>query len=437
MPYSVIVLLFILLNACSFNEKQDNSKYSKLDKNFELIKEFEKGMGAVSILHKGRLVYSNHYGTEKIKEPVYRIGSISKLYTAVIILKLIEEEKLELQTKLSKFYKDIDQSDSISVEHLLRHRSGLPNFTDHPDYVSYHQRPVSENEHISRFTKYKLEFTPDEKYSYSNTGYVLLSFIAQRVSSLTYSQLIEKYITKPLGLKRTYLYNSQKHLVYEVPSYMKGAKWEPASNTHETVSFGAGAIASTAEEVAIFIKAIFDTKLISEESLKKMVELKDGYGLGIFEFPYNDKKLLGHTGGIDGFRSIVGYKKEDDLAFVQLSNAMAMDFNDNSIAILSSFYGDHFELPKFQKTLTLPDEVLKRYVGTYSGEDFPLKLTFRYKDGLLLGVASGPGQSEISLEATSEQEFSYFGAGINLKFSKDGEVLNFSQGKTFKLNKER
>lgn len=430
--YKLSIISSILLSLNCFSSNQ----YSKLDRYLELVKEYEKGRGAVAILAKNKLVYSKHFGPENIKEPIYRIGSISKTYTAVIILRLIEEGKLNLDTKLSKFYPKIDQANLITIENLLRHTSGIPNFTDLEGYLGYHEKYQSEEMHLERFRSYKLGFSPGEKSSYSNTGYVLLSFIASKVANKSYSELLNQYITGPLKLKNTYLFDSKNPRNNEVKSYEKSAKWEVASNTHESVPLGAGAIASTAKEVVIFIRALFNEKLVTKNSLSLMTSIKAEYGLGLFNFPYNKKKFIGHTGGIDGYRSIVGYNKEDDLAFVQLTNGMATSFNDISIAILASYYKDSFDIPTFQKSISVSEDILEKYVGTYSGKNFPLKLTFHYENGALFGKASGPGQGLIPFEATSNTDFSYLRAGIKLKFSADGNSLEFTQGETFLLKKE-
>lgn len=435
MNWIISSLVVALLLSCSQLPKS-SPKYQKLDENFNLITEFDKAKGSVVIQDTDKIVYERNFGNKNVDEPIYRIGSISKTYTAVIVLKLVEEQKLSLLTKLSEFYPKIHRSREITIEHLLRHRSGLPNMTSQDDYINYFFSDQNEADQIKRFKSYKLEFSPGEKFSYSNTGYVLLTYIAQKASGLDFSTLLEKYITKPLKLKNTFVYNSQIPREYEVKSYEKGFEWRLSSNTHENVPLGAGAIASTAREVAIFLRALLRGQLISQENLDKLSDISGGYGLGVFDFPYNEKKFLGHTGGIDGFRSIAGYHKEDDVTFVLLTNAMAMNMNDISIATLASYYGDSFELPKFTKAIKVSNTVLDSYVGTYSGTEFPLKLSFRYEEGVLFGKASGPGQSEIQFEASSPTDFSYPGASITLRFSRDGSSVEFTQGKTFQLKKE-
>lgn len=156
--------------------------------------------------------------------------------------------------------------------------------------------------------------------------------------------------------------------------------------------------------------------------------------MGLFTFPYGEKTAFGHTGGIDGFRSIAGYFIMDDIVMFQLTNAMATNFNDISISMLDSYFGREIEMPVFKEPVKVDKSVLKNYVGTYSDKSFPLKLTFFIKEGNLFGQATG--QPAIAFEALSHNEFQFTSAKIKLVFSKKGEVLEFTQGNTFLLNKE-
>lgn len=433
----LILIFVIFLASCSTVEKYDSQKYGNLNKYLDEVVNYKKAMGDLSLLNKGEIVYQRHFSfMDEGKTPIYRIGSISKIYTSVIILRLIEEGKLKLSTKLSKFYKALPGANKITIEHLLRHRSGLPNLTDQSDYESYSENKITEKEQIKRFKKYKLEFKPGSKYKYSNTGYILLSYIAERVSSDSFQELLSKYITSPLNLKNTYLYVKEAPKKNEVKSYKFLRNWDEGGNTHQSIPLGAGALVSTSQEVALFLRALLTGSLISKNSLKEMKKLKDGYGLGITTFKYRNKIAYGHTGGIDEFRSIASYIIEDDLAIVQLTNGLATDYNNISLASLDSFYGHKFEQPKFKLTVNVEKDILRKYEGIFSSKSFPLKLTFKERDGVLFGLASGPGQSEIPFTATSKTNFEFVGARVFLEFSKDGNSLKFKQGKTFLLKKE-
>lgn len=429
-----LIAFLLLLSACTANQKS-HSKYPLLDEYLNVIEKNQKGMGEVFLMHGQDVVVERSYGHIQAPEKaLYRIGSITKIYTATIILKLVEEGKLKLSDKLAKFYPKLPSAKKITIEHLLRHRSGLHNFTDLPEYPAFSQTEFSEQNHLSLYKKLKIDFKPGSKYSYSNTGYTLLTFIAQKVSGTKYEQLLSQYITNPLQLKNTYVFQQMKPSAQEVKSYFWTTEWEPATNTHESIPQGAGAIVSTPHEVAIFLRSLLQGKIISNKSLELMKRQQDKYGLGLLTFPYKDKVAYGHTGGIDGFRSIAGYFPQDDLTFVSVTNGMDTNFNDISIAVLASYHGDEVKLPEFKPPMLIDSQILQKYVGTYSAPTFPLKISFFEKEGQLLAQATG--QSAFTLEAVSNEAFIFTSAQIRMIFKDDGKTLEFTQGKTFILKKE-
>ncbi|MFG1591410.1 serine hydrolase domain-containing protein [Halobacteriovorax sp. CON-3] len=246
-----------------------------------------------------------------------------------------------------------------------------------------------------------------------------------------------RYIAKPLSLGRTFVYDAKSSRSNEVTSYFKRANWEKATNTHQSVPLGAGAITSTPLEVATFLSALFKERLINADSLKKMKEFigEGEYGLGLMKFPYADKYFFGHTGGVDGYASIAAYNIEDDIAMVNLTNALSFNFNDMSLALLAGFYGDDFDIPVIQESILVKKEILDQYNGTYGSNDFPIKLTFRNENGILLGEASSDAQNEIPFEAFSSTIFKFQRAHIKLEFKDNGKTLIFTQGQEFELKK--
>ncbi|WP_412471059.1 serine hydrolase domain-containing protein [Halobacteriovorax sp. RT-2-4] len=433
----ILFVTFIFCLSCQFGQ-ESNINTEKLDKFFAVLENKKVVSGSAILVKDGKSIYNKNYNFDKNnKNPIYRIGSVSKIYTATIILKLEEEGKLKLSDKLSLYYPKIDKADKITIEDLLRHRTGIPNMTDLADYKEYSQTPQSESQMMERFYRYQLEFMPGEKYEYSNTGYVILSYIAQKAGNDTYANLLTSYIVNPLSLQETFVYDAKSRRSNEVTSYFKRANWEEATNTHQNVPLGAGAIASTPLEVATFLRGLFREKIINSSSLKKMKEFigEGEYGLGLMKFPYADKYFFGHTGGVDGYASIAAYNIEDDIAMVNLTNALSFNFNDMSLALLAGFYGDDFDIPVIQESILVKKEILDQYNGTYGSNDFPIKLTFRNEDGVLLGEASSDAQNEIPFEAFSNTIFKFQRAHIKLEFKDNGEILIFTQGEEFTLKK--
>ena len=156
-----------------------------------------------------------------------------------------------------------------------------------------------------------------------------------------------------------------------------------------------------------------------------MKTIKDNYGMGILQVPFYDKKGFGHTGGIDGYRSVVYYFPENKLAIALTSNGMIYGNNDIIIAALSSYYGKSFDIPTF-KTIELKTEDLDQYLGEYSSAEFPLKITIT-KNNLKL-IAQATGQSSFPLDVTEKNKFEFLAAGIKLEFKPNQNQMILNQG---------
>lgn len=436
---SMIVLAVSFTLPMAHAESTLEANFRKLDSYFDQLQQFKKAQGSVLLFKDGKAIYQKHFAESKSeaplpKEPLYRIGSISKVYTATIILKLVEKGQLSLDSKLSEFYPQLPEAAQITIEQLLRHRTGLPNLTAQKDYADYFENEISEVEQIERFKKYKLHFKPNQKMEYSNTNYVLLSYIAQKVAGKKLSELLSQYIAVPLKLRNTFIYEKAKPRPGEVTSYTKDLDWQKATDTHQSVPMGAGAIVSSPTELAQFIRALIRGEIIDKTLVDKMKQQQDGYGLGLITFPYGKKRAYGHNGSIDGFRSTLGYFEEDDLVTVELYNALATDSNAVSLALLKAQEGAAFDPPTVKATVTVDPQILAKYEGVYSEKSFPLKITISQKQGSLYAQATG--QSAFALEAESNTEFAYAAAGIQIEFLEDGKLLELTQGQTYRLKRE-
>ena len=395
----------------------------KLDQYLSELEEYDKFMGSVTVLHGDDVIFQNAYGFGDAdqnpvhSESVYRIGSITKSYTAALILKLVEEGELELSDKLYRFYPDIPNADKITIEQLLRHRSGLYNFTNNPDYAEYYEGEKSKEELLSLFINYGTNFEPGENFEYSNTAYVLLGYIIENTTGLSYDDVLEKYITEPLGLNRTYFgtgINSERD---EVHSFTYQENWTVAPQTNMIIPHGAGALVSTSEEVARFYRHLFEGDLLSDESLGKMTDLTENFGLGIFQVPFHDKTALGHNGGIDGFQSSAAYFSDDEISFALLGNAVNYPANDITIAILSAVFGHDFEIPDFEseaEIIELTEDQLEAYTGTFTSEAFPLDIEIFIQNGNLMAQATGQGAFPLTANTPTIMRFDP--AGIVIEF---------------------
>lgn len=440
MKHSFLIILSLLTLSFEVGAQTD---FKALDNYFDSISKYDKAMGTVALAKQGKLIYLRSFGFADIEKNVhnndsteYRIGSITKTFTSVLVMKTVERNKLSLDQKIDKWFPSIKNAGEISVSDLLYHRSGIHNFTDDSTYLNWNTQPKTHPEMLQIIEKGGSDFQPGTKMQYSNSNYVLLTIILEKTNNKTYEQLLQNEIIKPLQLSHTYLGRKINSSNNESFSYeFNGVSYVKSSETDMSIPLGAGAIVSNPVDLIKFINAIFTGKLITKKSLDAMTTLKDNFGMGLFQMPFGDKKAWAHTGGIDGFRSVVSYFPSDSISYALCLNGSAINPNDISIATLSAANGKTVKIPDFSIKLLTPDE-LEKFVGTYSSKEMPLKITITAKDGSLVGQATG--QSSFVLEFKGENSFGFDAAGLILDFQPEENTMTLKQaGRTFKFSKEQ
>src|SRR5690606_38745886 len=269
------------------------------------------------------------------------------------------------------------------------------------------------------------DFEPDSKAAYSNSNYVLLSYILEQTYAKPYADLLQEIIVEPLGLKNTYVFGKINPHKNECKSYSFIGSWQVEPETDATVPMGAGALISTSSDLCLFADALFSGKLLTKESLDRMKTIKDGYGLGLFQIPFYQSVGYGHSGGIDGFSSVFVHFADENISYALTSNGSNMNNNDISIAVLSAVYGKPYEIPKFS-TFHVAAEDLNKYLGVYASTQIPLKITIT-KEGNPL-IAQGTGQPALPLEATGVDQFKFEQAAAKFEFNPSDNTMILFQG---------
>ena len=428
MRITITTVLLLWVTTCftqSFN-------HQKLDSLLDILETNNKFMGSIALSHNGKTIYSNSVGYAQMSDSLkadsltrYRIGSISKVFTATLVLKAAEERKLTLETSLSKYFPQVQHSDSITIENLLNHSSGIYDFTLDENYLGWNTSFQSRQAMLRRITEGSPEFNPGTKNKYSNSNYLLLSFILEDIYDKDFGEILKMKIIVPAGLDHTSYGGKIKSKDNEAASYSYLGSWEKESETDLSIPQGAGGIISTAQDLNKFMEHLFAGKLISEASLDKMTNFKNGFGLGLFKFPYDEKLCYGHTGGIDGFRSESIYFPEEKLAVSFLSNALNYNRNDILLAALANYFHKSFDLPKFEKIMVSAKD-LEEITGTYSSTEIPPKITISHKENVL--IAQATGQSAFPLKSISKTRFTFEQAGIELVFNPDKNSMLLKQG---------
>ena len=403
---------------------------AKLDKFFDTIAEKNKGMGSLAVAKDGKVLYSRAIGYSQISEKEkkaataatkYRIGSIAKMFTAAMIFQLVEEGKLKLTDPLAKFYPQIPNAEKITIAQILSHKSGIHSFTGDADFKTWLMNPKTKEEMLAVIAKSKPDFEPGEKMQYSNAGFVVLGYIVEKVTGKSYQEALKERITSKIGLSDTYVGGKTDISKNETFSYSYAGNWKQETETDLSIPGGAGAIVSTPADLTKFIQALFDLKLISEESLEKMKTEK----MGMFPFPLNGKTVYGHTGGIDGFFSMLTYAPEEKLAIAYVSNGMIYHVNDIMLGVNAIYANRPFTIPTFEVFKIKPEE-LQKFTGVYAMPDFPLKISVTAEGETLFAQATGQGK--FPLEATDANKFKFDAAGIVMEFDAEKNQMTLTQG---------
>ncbi|MDR6406554.1 MULTISPECIES: serine hydrolase [Chryseobacterium] len=428
----LLLLSTISLSTTAFSQ---NNVKEKLGNYLDSLFVHHKVMGSFAFAENNQPTFIKVVGFSDIEtkqkanmNTQYRIGSISKTFTAVLIMKAVEDKKLSLDKKLSDFYPDIPNADKITIENLLQHRTGIHNLTNEAEYWQYNKQPQTESSLVNIIKKYKSDFEPGSKHEYSNSNYILLGFILEKAYKKSYADLIKDKIARPLKLTLTEVGGKIGTSKNQAKSYQfTNGNYQISSETDMSIPIGAGNIISTPTELLKFILGLEQGKLIKPESLNKMKNFMDGYGYGLVKVPFEEYSGFGHTGGIDNFRSALFYFPDLKTAMSFTTNQADMDTNEISIKMLETAMGKDFEMPSFE-TLVIPETELQKFVGNYSSPDIPLKINVFIKDKTLMAQATGQGA--FPLEATSKTSFKFDMAGIVIDFYPAKKQFVIIQGGT-------
>lgn len=382
-----LVLSYSKSSFCQLNYSQ------KLNKLFNFYQKQNLFNGSVLVSKNGKVLLNKGYGVQnavssKLNSPksIFAIYSITKTFTSTVILKLVEEKKMALTDKLSKFYPDYPKGDSITIENLLTHTSGIYDYTRGND-----MKDQTEKSFVA-FQKTKpLDFPVGSEWSYSNSGYYFLGYIIQKVTGMSYESAVAKYIFKPLKMKQSGfafkdLKSQNKAIGYETFS----DKIKKPSIVYDPPGpYAAGGIYSTVEDMYKYYIGLNAYKVLSKASLEKAYKpFKNNYGYGWVNLSMFDKNTVGHSGAGAGFRSNFIQIPEDSICVVLLSNT-EKDLNNITGNVLKIFYDKTFKIPA---EIKLTKEELKEYVGTYEvNKGFTIYVYF--EDNKLISQPSGQPKS--------------------------------------------
>ena len=413
---------------------------TKLDQFFGTLEANNKFMGNVTLSKDGKTVYHKSLGYADVDKKLkvnentkFRIGSISKTFTAALIFKAIEEKKLTLADKLDKYFPTVPNAPKITIAQLLSHSTGIHNFTNDESYLTWNTAAHTEAQLLDIIVKGGSDFEPGSQNEYSNSNYVLLSYILEKTYKKSYKEIVDQKIVKPLGLKNTYFGGKINTTANEANSYTYNGTWNSETETDMSVPLGAGAMVSTTADLSRFLEALFAGKVVSAASFDQMKTITNDYGMGIFRYPFLDKEAYGHTGGIDGFKSMVVYFPEDKLTYAFTSNGTT--YNKIGAAVISWYFNKPFEIPDFT-AFAYKTEDLDKYLGVYASKQIPLKITVSKDNALLIAQATGQSAFPLDPLATANN-FKFEQAGLEMEFNPETKQMVLKQaGAKYTFTKE-
>jgi CubicO group peptidase (beta-lactamase class C family) len=313
--------------------------------------------GAILVAQSGKVLLAKGYSLANIELNVlndpgskFRLGSVTQQFTAMAILELQEEGRLNIQDSVCKYIPDCPNDwQEIKIVNLLTHTSGISNFTKLPDYESTSMLPATVPELLDRFKNKPLESKPGEKFNYSNSGYQVLGAVIENVSGRPYAKYLAEHIFVPLEMRETGYDSSTSILPHRASGYRQnGDKYTLVNATYLDMSipFSAGGLYSTVEDLYRWDRALYSEKLISKKSLNQMfTPFRDGYGLGWKVLKEFQREALMSAGRINGFSASIRRYPDDNACVIVLGNLENIDAEKISHDLGAILFDVHYKRP--------------------------------------------------------------------------------------------
>ncbi|MGC4129973.1 MAG: serine hydrolase domain-containing protein [Bergeyella sp.] len=362
--------LLLMLGFFGFLSAQNPDYKKSIDSLMDYFQKNNAFSGSILLQKDGETLYKGNFNKFGNASENYRIGSVTKIFTAIIIFQLIEDGKLALDTKLNQFYPSVKYSDRITIGNMLNHTSGIHDYLEWEEYYSKKKNIFSKEDLLNLINSQKPDFKPNNDSSYSNSNYILLGYIIEKITGKSFEDNLKDRIINKTGLKNTYYEKSENEYSKRNISYQyNGENWVKEPETNPSLSLAAGAIVSTTEDLTKLMNSLFNGKLVSEKSLAQMEKMDTkNYGYGLHKAPFYEKKGFGHTGRIDESRSVVGYFPDDKIALAIVSNGNTVNTNQLAIGILSKYYQKKYTYPDFTEYESKTALSTEKFTGVYKAK---------------------------------------------------------------------
>lgn len=407
----------------------------ELDAYLNELSEQKRFSGSVLVAKDGQILLSKGYGMANYEHDVpnmpqtkFRLASITKQFTATAIMLFQERDLLSVTDTISKYIPDYPNGDKITIHHLLTHTSGIPNITSFPDYKKKKIKPHTLERLIERFKNKPLDFEPGERFQYSNSGYMLLSYIVEKVSGQKYEVFVTENIFKPLGMNDSGFDTSSAILKNRASGYsLENDVLVNSDYIDMSFPAGAGALYSTVEDLYRWDRALYSNKLLSKKSIdtiffayKNVTADKKqdfpGYGYGWITRKSKGRSIVEHSGAIEGFSNDIRRYLEEKLCVIVLGNIARTKAERISQTLAAIALGEKYEWPKKRIVFKIDPVIYDQYIGKYKFND-NFTVNIIRQDNMLF--AQQNGRAKIQLFPESETEFFQKYIDIQVAFVKD------------------
>jgi CubicO group peptidase (beta-lactamase class C family) len=374
-----VLFIAIILAAQLTAFAQDHA--AKIQELLALAHQYRQFNGAALVAENGKIVYKGAFGPANMEwnipntpDTKFRLGSITKQFTATVVMQLVEQGKIKLDARLSDYLPDYrkDTGSKVTIHHLLTHTSGIPSYTSQPGFFENVSRnPYKVDEFVKKYASGDLEFEPGSKYTYNNSGYFLLGAIIEHVTGKPYEQVLKENIFDALGMKNTGYDHHGTILPKRATGYSKTPDgYANAGYLDMSIPYAAGSLYSTVEDLYLWDQALYTDKLLSAQSQALMYKpFLDNYAYGWVvtnaSFKQNDQpvQVISHNGGINGFTTtIVRFPKEKNL-IVMLDNTGSEYLDRLSDSIAKILYNQPYEPPKISIVSALDKTIAEKGIA--------------------------------------------------------------------------
>ncbi|OPA73063.1 hypothetical protein BVG16_30835 [Paenibacillus selenitireducens] len=314
----------------------------QIDELLSTLQDNNEFSGSVLLAKESKIIFNRGYGFANREHQVmnstdtkFRIGSITKQFTAMAIMMLVEQGILRVEENLVRFTPSFSYADQITIHHLLTHTSGIPNITQIPNFLEIMKQPATLEKSINLFLNLEPDFKSGSRFQYTNSGYILLAYIIENSTGLSYGEFLKQYIFEPLNMINTGCDDHKEIILHRAQGYEFDSCLVNAAYIDMTLPVGGGNLYSTTGDLFKWDQALYTECLVKKETLEKMFSSYDfGYGYGWFINNNENGRQIHHGGGIVGFKNKITRLVDERVTLIILNNLSTVDVDKLSHEIL-------------------------------------------------------------------------------------------------------